>query len=1042
MKDFAPPLFDATLFDATHYTVQLAGQQAPKDPLRHYCEVGCREGLSPSPYFDLPWYRLTNRDLDDFGGNVLAHYEAVGRARGSVPHPAFQARWYEKTYLGDASSDTDAFLHYVTTGWRLGNRPNPLFWPDHYTSSLSGEHVGQIDPFLHFILGGWRQGNPNPLFDVKHYPKDASVTPDPLSHYMHVGWRQGISPHPLFDQAHVLQQLGLAPEEIETSPLELFVESDRDLDPHPLFSSAFYRTRLEAVKASCPSARPAVFTYLTRGPLDLCDPHPLFSKSYYYEQAPDVQESGIDALVHFLQTGSGEGRSFHPLFSTDYYRKSANPEAGDNLLLHYLNQPAEARVDCRAPEDPDQAPRPLPGARRVLDMPTDRVVFAEPEAGLHNKKIGAFLHIFYPDLAPEMLEAVNNIPGDCTVYISTDCLIKMNEIRHVCETTLLHPFEIRVLENRGRDIAPMLVGFADRLREVDLGVHIHSKRSRHYAREFEAWRRHLIEGNLGSPELVKNILGLLAHDEIGAVCPEHFYPIRNLIQWGGNFESISGLLSLMGEEIHRDTTLDFPSGSMFWFKIKALMPLLNLGLTLDHFDFENGQVDGTLAHAIERAFFFVVAVAGDDYAVINPRSDLGKPCVAQSPFIGNRFFISDKDKGPLRRHYPECTRFLVRPSPVDRPRINLLIPTVDTGKAYAGVATALDTFAAIRNALGDEFDSRMIATDMSPGNQYCPPEGFEVQAMTDGDMAGTDTVVDAACRYHSPLFVRRNDIFLSTAWWTAMNGFDLGQQQAALFGSDRKPMAYLIQDDECGFYAWSTKHALADATYRQPERTIPIFNTELLFDDFRGRGYFNEGHVLQPRINPDYGAAIQPDTPKEKFVLLYARPHAERNCLPFLDALISEVTTSDPALWDGWRFLAVGEDFDSSMLASKRITVLGRLSIEDYARLSSQAALAVSLMISPHPSYPPLEMAEAGVRVLTNTYGRKDLAALHENIQSFETFSVPEVADQLNGMARSWMQNPATGWAGQPRVDWFFGGKSNLGEVAEAVARKVRRAVG
>ena len=56
---------------------------------------------------------------------------------------------------------------------------------------------------------------------------------------------------------------------------------------------------------------------------------------------------------------------------------------------------------------------------------------------------------------------------------------------------------------------------------------------------------------------------------------------------------------------------------MFWFKPRALAPLFDSGLTYDDFPEERGQIDGTIAHAIERAFLFIVETAGFNWVKID-----------------------------------------------------------------------------------------------------------------------------------------------------------------------------------------------------------------------------------------------------------------------------------------------------------------------------------------------------------------------------------------------------------------------------------------
>lgn len=1022
------------LFDASFYRSQVHDLAWDDSAWEHYVEIGAARGIRPSPYFDVPWYRLLNPDLDEFGGNVVEHYERIGGKGHREPHPLFRSHWYWEKYLaGTAAAEHDPLVHYAEIGWKLGHQPHPLFWTDWYAGRYLADRMAGIDPFFHYVTEGASTHQPNPLFEPQIYRDSVAepgrIAPDPISHYAHVGWREGTAVHPLFDADHFLRQLGLELESLDVSPLEYFLTRKHEADPHLLFSNSHYRKQLRCSGVSCDDQVP-LLVYLERGWADLVDPHPLFSKSYYYEHSPDVQEHRIDALKHYVMDGWHQRRPVHPLFNVQFYceavgRKDIRP------LEHYLTEGSQQGIAVRGVEIADTAPRSLPSSRVVVDVSTTSAWDANAGAG---RRIGVFVHAFYPELIADVLERTNHIPGETTLYISTDSTAKASQIRAVCELASKHQFEIRVMVNRGRDIAPWLVGFADRLRQVDYGLHLHTKRSKHYSKQFSAWRTMLFDSNAGSEELVRNILSLLDREKIGMVAPDHFYPIRSLIQWGGNFEVSRALIRLMGEDIDREEVLDFPSGSMFWFKTDALRPLLDLDLSLHHFDAEAGQVDGTLAHAIERTLFTIGAIAGYEYVITNSVSHSAEP----PEFPSNLYHPTRAGRGVEGDHFPETTNFVARPSTVPKPRFNLLIPTVDRAVGYAGVSSALDVYEAVRAELGSEFDGRMIATDVSPGNQFAPPKGYAVRNIVEADVVDQDSVTDAAVRYRAPIFIRENDFFMATAWWTAHNAFDLTDQQARMFGGDPHRITYLIQDNENGFYPWSTKYVMCDGTYRAPERTIPVFNTELLFEDFKSRGYFNDGIVYQPGINRGFLRQVVPGKAKEKIVLLYGRPHAERNCLPFLDMVVETLVRENPTFWADWRFCAIGEDFERSELRGRRIEILGRLSLDEYAELSSRSALAISLMVSPHPSYPPLEMAEAGVRVLANTYDEKDLSELHENITSFDRFHVPSVAQKLTALAENWLVSPQSGWEAKARVGWFFGGHSNLQEVASKVAEEVR----
>ncbi len=64
----------------------------------------------------------------------------------------------------------------------------------------------------------------------------------------------------------------------------------------------------------------------------------LFDAAWYRSHYPDVAQSGIDPIMHYLEHGYKEGRDPGPLFSTEDYYK-ANPDVfhlGVDPLLHYI----------------------------------------------------------------------------------------------------------------------------------------------------------------------------------------------------------------------------------------------------------------------------------------------------------------------------------------------------------------------------------------------------------------------------------------------------------------------------------------------------------------------------------------------------------------------------------------------------------------------------------------------------------------------------------------------------------------------------------
>jgi Glycosyl transferase family 2 len=78
---------------------------------------------------------------------------------------------------------------------------------------------------------------------------------------------------------------------------------DEDREPNRLFDSAYYRS-----KAGLPLSRPAFAHYLRDGWRAGLDPGPNFCVNDYLAECPDVRESGVEPLGHYISAGYLEGR--------------------------------------------------------------------------------------------------------------------------------------------------------------------------------------------------------------------------------------------------------------------------------------------------------------------------------------------------------------------------------------------------------------------------------------------------------------------------------------------------------------------------------------------------------------------------------------------------------------------------------------------------------------------------------------------------------------------------------------------------------------
>jgi lipopolysaccharide biosynthesis protein len=226
------------------------------------------------------------------------------------------------------------------------------------------------------------------------------------------------------------------------------------------------------------------------------------------------------------------------------------------------------------------------------------------------RPVGVVAHIYYPDLAALLRSYVERIPGPVDIYASTDTPSKREYILQAFDGWAAGTVEVRLAPNCGRDVAPKLIGFRDVFERYEIVLHLHGKRSPHDV-SLRLWREYILETLAGDRPSVGSILAAFEQrPDLGLIAPQHYFAVRNSVDWGGNLAGAQVLAARMGFGLDPTARLDFPSGSMFWARSAALRPLLDLNLSTQDFEPEEGQIDGTLAHAIERLYFHACEQAG------------------------------------------------------------------------------------------------------------------------------------------------------------------------------------------------------------------------------------------------------------------------------------------------------------------------------------------------------------------------------------------------------------------------------------------------
>ncbi|HEY0182688.1 MAG TPA: methyltransferase domain-containing protein [Rhodopila sp.] len=381
----------------------------------------------------------------------------------------------------------------------------------------------------------------------------------------------------------------------------------------------------------------------------------------------------------------------------------------------------------------------------------------------------------------------------------------------------------------------------------------------------------------------------------------------------------------------------------------------------------------------------------------------------------------------LAKRFPDLAPLPVFAVPrSDGRRLTVVTDSINVGSLYGGVGTALilAALAARRMDAGLRIVTRTEPPTVANVDAVLSVHGIPwdsniefLHAPRNG--AGTGRDVPA-----SP-----DDLFLTTSWWTTWS-----TRQSI----PRARIAYLLQEDERMFYPLGDDQLRCRETLSDPG-LLYLVNSELLLAHLRDDAMAPGATAFEPsfptRLYHPAGPGSRTAGEKRGF-FFYARPNNVRNLywrgLEALSAAIEEGIL-DPAEWE-FHFAGHGAG-PLSLPRGVHPVFPGPMSWPDYAAFVRRMEVGMSLMYTPHPSYPPLDLAASGAVVVTNRFGRKrdldryspnilcadpDVPALVAALREATALAADPVARAANfarnGLQRDWAVSMAP--AVERLVDW------------------------
>ena len=229
--------------------------------------------------------------------------------------------------------------------------------------------------------------------------------------------------------------------------------------------------------------------------------------------------------------------------------------------------------------------------------------------------------MYYIDLLQEIIDKTNNIPFPFDLYITSDTQEKKAYIEKNLEVhSKANKFQVMITPNKGRDVIPCLIQLKNILMKYKYLCHIHTKKNGVTVELGRYWQHYLYENLLGNKSIIMQILNDFENNnDLGFIFPEHFYA-SILYAYAYSYQNwyhLNRIFDILfpNMKLRAGNNFNFPVGNMFWARTHAIYQIFDERI-IELVPEENGQKDGTILHAIERFWLYLVKLNGFNYKTV------------------------------------------------------------------------------------------------------------------------------------------------------------------------------------------------------------------------------------------------------------------------------------------------------------------------------------------------------------------------------------------------------------------------------------------